>query len=116
MEMKMTDVIDVPKFKNFKFCISDSGWDVTLSDPPLDAEDLAWFKEEMGLSRKDLLGIFARAKSIERELKPNDELLDLTYWHPGNWYIEFSRRHPQTNGRWRVYVYRDPDNFLEKHR
>jgi hypothetical protein len=87
-----------------------SDYDAWISEP-IDGEAVAWFEKEMGLSREGLFQIFARAKSIVQELKPNEELLDLTYdTDLGNWFIQFSR--PESNGRWRIYVYRN-DDFIK---
>jgi hypothetical protein len=64
----------------------------------------AWFKEEIGLSREDLFRICAKAKEIVQELKPNDELLNLTYDTDGRWYINFARS--DTDGRWKIHVFK----------
>jgi hypothetical protein len=55
-----------------------------------DEEDLAWFKEECGLSREDLFRILARAKEIAQEykLKPS-EIEKLSYDIDGAWFIHF---------------------------
>jgi hypothetical protein len=59
--------------------------------PSLNDEDVAWFRDEVGLSLDDLHRICAGAREIVRELKPSDELLHLTYEVGEAWYIDFVR-------------------------
>jgi hypothetical protein len=100
----------VPEQKTFTLDFMNSDYDAWISEP-IDDEAVAWFQEKMGLSRESLFQIFARAKSIVQELKPNEDLLDLTYdTNRGNWYIQFSR--PDADGRWKVYIYRN-DDFIK---
>jgi hypothetical protein len=56
----------------------------------LSNEDLAWFKNECGLSHEDLFRILVRAKEIvwEYKLTPS-ETEKLTYETSGGWYIHF---------------------------
>jgi hypothetical protein len=90
--------------EDFKVGLITHEWDACITEP-IDDEDVAWFQQELELSREDLLGILAKAKEIEQELKPNDELLDLTYDPDvGNWYITFGN--DDAKGQWRVHIYR----------
>jgi hypothetical protein len=81
---------------------------LSLSD-----EDLKWFKDECGLTHEDLFRILVGAKKIVRELKPNDELQELTYHDGGDWYIGFDRRDTDGRGRWKIQVWRK-DRFLKE--
>jgi hypothetical protein len=72
--------------------------------PSLADDDLAWWKEETGLSRDDLYRLFTRAKEIGQEFKSNEELLSLTYDTDGGWYIDFIRS--DADGRWKIHIYR----------
>jgi hypothetical protein len=102
--------LTVPGQKAFTLDLMNSDYDAWISEP-IDDEDRAWVKEQMGLSQADLSQIFARAKSIVQELKPNEDLLNLTYdTNCGNWYIYFTR--PENGGRWRIHVYRN-DDFIK---
>jgi hypothetical protein len=87
-----------------KLCFMNSKYDAWINGSLNDA-DVAWFKEEMGLSREDLFRVFARAKDIVQELRPNDELQGLTYdTDVGNWYLYFDS--PVPNGHLHVSIYR----------
>jgi hypothetical protein len=108
--------------KTFELGLMNSAYDAWISDEQLqsfDDEDVAWFKEEMGLSRDGLFRIFARAKQIVEQFKPNDEFLSLTYdTDCGNWYIHFDPtdsdgRPTDVHARWRVSVYRHEEHLKE---
>jgi hypothetical protein len=84
-----------------------SKWDTWIKEedlPSLDDEDVAWFKDEIGLSLDDLQRICAGAREIARELRPSDELLHLTYEINEAWYITFT-----CDGRWEVCLRRTRD-------
>ena len=110
--------MDQKLVKTFTLTLMGGKWDYDawISDENLqsfDDEDFAWFKEEMGLSRDSLFRIFARAKEIVEQFKPNDEFLSLTYdTDCGNWYIHFNDL-PDANGRWHVSVYRHEEDLKE---
>src|ERR1700745_3225293 len=89
---------------DLKLGFTNSEWDTWLSEP-INDDDIAWFQQNMSLSREDLSQIFARAKDIVRGLKPNDELLYLSYdTDHGNWYLHFHSSVP--NGRLHVSIHR----------
>ena len=67
-------------------------YDTSISDEENfdDEADLAWFKEECGLSREDLFRILARAKEIAQEYKLTpSEIEKLSYDVDGAWFIHF---------------------------
>jgi hypothetical protein len=97
--------------------IMTSDWDTWINEdelPSLEDEDLAWFKDECGLSREDLFRICARAKEIVQELKLHkpDDLFSLTYDTSGSWYIDFIRSEP--DGRWRLYFWREDQSVRQQ--
>jgi hypothetical protein len=94
----------VPEQRAFTLNLSNCDYDAWISEPISD-DDVAWFQQEMGLSRDSLFRIFASAKDIVEQFKPNDEYLDLSYDVRGGWHIYFKRT--DTNGRWNVVVYRE---------
>jgi hypothetical protein len=113
MEDTMTDINPrMPEQRAFTFSLSNCEYDVWFNEEQLqsfDDEDLDWYKKEMGLSRDSLFQIFAMAKEIVEQFKPNDEFLDLSYDVRGGWYITFKRT--DTYGRWNVSVYRDEEHL-----
>lgn len=77
-----------------------SEWDTWIKEeelPSLNDEDIAWFKNEIGLSLDDLQRICAEAREIVREFKHSDELLHLTYDIDEAWYVTVTY-----NGRWEL--------------
>jgi hypothetical protein len=79
----------------------------------LNDDDVEWYKNELGLSHEDLFRILVGAKKIVRELKPNDELLDLTYDTNGAWYISFAPNDSDRRGRWKINVWRKDQTVKE---
>lgn len=80
----------------------------------LDDENIAWFKENLGLSQDDLLDLCVSATKIEQELKPNDELLQLTYdTDNGNWYIHFHRSQDD-KVRWNISIYKKDRDYIRR--
>jgi hypothetical protein len=89
-------------------------WDTAITEEELQSltdDDLAWWKEEIGLSREDLFRLFARAKEIAQELQSNEELLlGLTYNTNGGWYIDFICS--DDDGRWKIHAYKEDGSAL----
>jgi hypothetical protein len=102
----------------FTFFLTNHQYDVWFSEEQLqgyDDEDFAWFRNEIGLSRESLFRIFARAKEIVQQFRPNDDFLDLSYDADyGNWYIHFKPDPIDTNGRWSATVYRHEEHLKEE--
>lgn len=95
--------------------IMNSSLDTWISEEQLvsiDDEELAWFKDALGLSREDLSLIIARANEFERELKPSD-ILDMTYDTDGGWYIHCTRVYPDTDSHWHFRIYRKDQTIIE---
>jgi hypothetical protein len=98
-----------------KVGIMTSDYDTSISEDELlslSDEDLAWFKDECSLSHEDLFRILVWAKKIVRELKSNDELLDLTYDTGGAWYIHVDRS--DTKGCWHISVRREDQSLVRQ--
>jgi hypothetical protein len=90
-----------------KVDIMTSQYDTWISEEQLwslNNDELTWFKDECGLSHEDLFRILLRAKKIARELRPNDDLLELTFDTGGAWYIRAERS--DTKGWWNICVRR----------
>jgi hypothetical protein len=89
-------------------------WISEVELPSLNQEELAWFKEECGLSLADLHRVLARAKEIVQELKLHkpDDLFSLTYDTDGAWYIDFTRREP--DGRWKAHFWREDQSVRQQ--
>jgi hypothetical protein len=114
--------------RDFTLDLMNTDYDVWFNEEQLQAfddEELAWFKEEVGLSCESLFRIFERAKEIVGQFKPNDEFLELTYdTDCGNWYIHFdppgtdehwpTNTPTDVNGRWHVCVYRHEEHLKEE--
>jgi|SRR5215831_4734403 len=99
-----------------KVGIMTSDYDTSISEDELlslSNEDLAWFKNECGLTHEDLFRILVGAKKIVRELKPTDELQNLTYGDGGDWYIGFDRRDTDGRGHWKIQVWRNDQTIKE---
>jgi hypothetical protein len=99
-----------------KVDIMTEGCDTSIDEEQLlslNDDDVEWSKKELGLSHEDLFRILVGAKKIVRELKPNDELLDLTYDTNGAWYISFARNDPDGRGRWKINVWREDQTVKE---
>lgn len=87
----------------------DERWVKEEDLPSLDEEELAWWKNEFGLSLEDLYRLFTRAREI---VQPTDDILYLTYDAGGGWYVSFTRSDPE--GRWGAHIWRPDDPTMAR--